>query len=339
MSHPVTTGADVLVTGGAGYIGSTVVSALSDAGHRPVVLDDLSAGRRAFLRGRAAYVGDIADRALLRRVLRENPGVRTVVHCAARVVVPESVREPAAYYRTNVAGTFELAETLLACGVTRLVFSGSAAIYAPGPDLGVDESSPWDPRSPYARTKAVAETLLADLAAATSLRVLSLRYFNPVGADPWLRTGPYQPDPSHVLGRLLTAHRTGRPFPLTGVDYPTVDGTGVRDYVHVWDLARAHVAALRHFDRALGDARHAAVDLGTGSGTTVRQLITTFEQVTGRQLPVVEAPRRAGDTVGAFTRSTRARRLLGWRPERTLADGIEDARAWSRGRHPDREAS
>ncbi|MDQ6525673.1 UDP-glucose 4-epimerase GalE [Nocardioides sp. LHD-245] len=331
--------ADVLVTGGAGYIGSTVVSALLDAGHRPVVLDDLSAGPRAFLRGRAAYVGDIADRVLLRRVLRENPGVTTVVHCAARVVVPESVREPAAYYRTNVAGTLELAETLLAGGVTRLVFSGSAAIYAPGPDLGVDESSPWDPCSPYARTKAVAETVLADLAAATELRVLSLRYFNPVGADPLLRTGPHRPDPSHVLGRLLDAHRTGRPFLLTGTDYPTVDGTGVRDYVHVWDLARAHVAALRHFDRALGDVPHAAVDLGTGSGTTVRQLVATFERVTGRPLPLVEAPRRDGDTVGAFTRSTKARRLLGWRPERTLAHGIEDARAWARGQHPDREAS
>ncbi|WP_435768488.1 UDP-glucose 4-epimerase GalE [Nocardioides sp. SYSU DS0651] len=319
---------DVLVTGGAGYIGSTVVSALGDAGHRPVVLDDLSTGRREFLRGHTAYVGDVADRRLLRRIVAEHPGISAVVHCAARVVVPESVAAPAGYYRTNVVGTLSLVETLLDCGVTDVVFSGSASIYEPGPDLTVDESAPWNPTSPYARTKAVAERMLADVAAATELRVLSLRYFNPVGVDPLLRTGLPASSPSHALGALVRAHRTGTPFTITGVDYPTVDGTGIRDYVHVWDLARAHVAAVEDLDRALDGAPSAAIDLGTGRGTTVRQLVATFEDVTGRRVPVVEAPRRPGDSVGAYTRSERAGRLLGWRPELDLADGVEHTLAW-----------
>ena len=319
---------DVLVTGGAGYIGSTVATALAEAGHRPVILDDLSTGRREHLRGHPAYVGDIANRGLVGKILEEHPGIVAAVHCAARVVVPESVAAPGRYYRTNVVGTLDLVETLLEAGVTDLVFSSSAAIYAPHADLTVDETSRWSPASPYARTKAVAERMLADLAAATDLRVLSLRYFNPIGADPRLRTGPQLSTASHVLGRLLEARRTGTPFTITGVDYPTPDGTGIRDYVHVWDLARAHVAALEHLGRALDGAPAAAINLGTGRGTTVRQLLTAFEQVTGERMPVVEAPRRPGDTVGAYTVSNRAARLLGWRAELDVADGIADLLAW-----------
>ncbi|MEZ0579071.1 UDP-glucose 4-epimerase GalE [Nocardioides sp. MH1] len=318
---------EVLVTGGAGYIGSTIASALADAGHRPVLLDDLSTGERAFLRGHDAYIGDVSDRALVRRILKENRRIRAAVHCAARVVVPESVTEPGRYYRTNVVGTLDLAEALLAGGVRDLVLSSSAAIYAPQADLTVDESSPWHPVSPYARTKAMAEQVLADLATATDLRVLSLRYFNPVGADPRLRTGP-RPGATHALGRLLEARRTGMPFAVTGTDHPTPDGTGIRDYVHVWDLARAHVAALERFDVALGEERAVAINLGTGRGTTVRELVAAFERVTGRSVPVVDAPPREGDTAGAYTRSDRAARLLGWTAELDLDEAIADALAW-----------
>ncbi|WP_183101443.1 UDP-glucose 4-epimerase GalE [Nocardioides pelophilus] len=319
---------DVLITGGAGSIGSTIASAMVEAGHRPVILDDLSTGRREFLRGRAAYHGDIADRALVRRIVEENPGITAAMHCAARIVVPESVSAPGGYYRTNVVGTLELVETLAACGVTDVVFSSSASIYEPDADLTVDEASRWNPGSPYARTKAVAEGMLADLAEATDLRVLSLRYFNPVGADPLLRTGLQLRAPTHALGRLVEAHRAGVPFAITGVDYPTRDGTGIRDYVHVWDLARAHVAAVERFDRALGGAPHAAINLGTGRGTTVRELVAAFESVTGERVRVVEAPRRRGDTVGAFTRSVKAARLLGWCAEHDLAAGITHALEW-----------
>jgi UDP-glucose 4-epimerase len=319
---------DVLVTGGAGYIGSTIASALADAGHRPVVLDDLSTGRPEFLAGRRSYVGDIADRMLVRRIVTENPRITAAVHCAARVAVPESVSAPGRYYRTNVAKTLDLAETLLGSGVRNLVFSSSASIYQPGTDLTVDESSAWAPGSPYARTKAVAERMLADVAAATDLRVLSLRYFNPVGADPLMRSGLQLRTPSHVLGRLVEAHRTGAPFPITGVDYPTVDGTGVRDYVHVWDLARAHVSALERFDRALDEGTSAAINLGTGRGTTVRELVAAFEEVTGDAIRVLEAPRRSGDTVGAYTRTEKAARLLGWRAEHDLGTAIAHTLEW-----------
>ncbi len=319
---------DVLITGGAGYIGSTVAAALADAGHRPVVLDDLSTGRPELVREHPLYVGDVGDRDLVRRVLAENPGIGRVVHCAARVVVPESVERPALYYRTNVLATLELVETLAEAGVRDVVFSSSASIYEPGPDLTVDEDSAWAPGSPYARTKAIAESMLSDLAGSGRTRVLSLRYFNPIGADPRLRTGLQLPRPSHALGVLVEAHRSGRPFPVTGTDYPTRDGSGIRDYVHVWDLARAHVAAVESFDRALDGASYNAINLGTGRGTTVRELVAAFEQVTGSPVPVRCGPRRPGDTVGAWTRSDRAARLLGWRAERDVTTGIADTLAW-----------
>ena len=320
----------VLVTGGAGYIGSTVVSALLDAGHAPVVLDDLSAGRREFVRGLPFYQGDVADRALVRTLLGDHRDLTAAVHCAASTIVPASVADPAAYYRNNVVGTLALAETLIEGGVTDLVFSSSAAVYATGDRHGpdVEEGSPLAPASPYARSKAIAETMLGDLSTATALRVLSLRYFNPIGADPLLRTGPQQPALSHVLGRLVEASRGGAPFHLTGVDYPTRDGTGIRDYVHVWDLARAHVAALEGFERGLAGHRHHAINLGAGRGTSVRELIAAFTAVTGRPITVVETARRPGDTAGAYARCQRAAELLDWKAELDLEAGIRDLLAW-----------
>lgn len=319
---------EVLVTGGAGFIGSTVASAAIDAGHHPVLLDDLSSGRAEFTRGRTFYRGDIADADLVERILDEHPGIEAVVHCAARIVVPESVADPAGYYRTNVAKTLDLVEVLARRGVHDVVFSSSASVYAPDDDLTVDEHSRVAPGNPYARSKLMVEQILADVAAAGGPRALSLRYFNPIGADPRLRTGPQAPAPSHVLGRLVAAHATRRPFTLTGTDYPTRDGSGLRDYVHVWDLARAHVAALENLDRALEGGRNGVINLGTGHGTTVRELVAAFGGVVGRELPVVEAPRRPGDAAGACTRSDKAKRLLDWTPEASLADGIADTLAW-----------
>jgi UDP-glucose 4-epimerase len=319
---------DILITGGAGFIGSTIASAAIDAGHRPVVLDNLVTGRREFTEGRTFYEGDIADRALVHRILDENPGIAAVVHCAALIVVADSVARPLDYYRANVTKTLDLVETLVERGCTRLLFSSSASLYRPSDDFSVDESSALAPTSPYARTKLVVEGLLADAAAATDLGVLSLRYFNPIGADPQLRTGLQLAAPSHALGQLLDKHRAGQPFGLTGVDYPTRDGSGIRDYVHVWDLALAHVAALERFDTALDGDRCAAVNLGTGTGTTVRELVAAFEEVTGDRVDVVEHPRRPGDSAGAYTRSDKARRLLGWEAQRTVHQGIADSLAW-----------
>ncbi len=321
----------VLITGGAGFIGSTIASACMDQGITPVILDNLVTGRREFTEGREFYEGDMADGPLLDRIFAEHPEIGATIHCAALIVVPESVSEPLRYYRENVAKTVELLEHLQRNGCDRLLFSSSASIYTPGADFAVDESSELDPLSPYARTKMLMELAFKDTAEATPLRVLSLRYFNPIGADPKLRTGLQTPLPSHALGKLIEARRAGAPFRITGTDWPTRDGSGIRDYVHVWDLARAHVAALTHFDQTLpasGSGCYEVINLGSGTGTTVRELVAAFEAVTGAAQPVEEAGPRPGDSAGAFTRSGKAAELLDWRPELSLEQGIADTLAW-----------
>jgi UDP-glucose 4-epimerase len=319
----------VLITGGAGYIGSTVASACIDAGITPVIVDNLVTGRREFIGQREFYEGDIADGALLDKIFAEHPGIEAVVHCAALIVVPDSVSDPVRYYQWNVAKSLEMLQHLIRNGCHRLLFSSSAAIYQASEGGSVDEDSPIVPLSPYGRTKAVCESMFADIAAGTPLRVVSLRYFNPIGADPQLRSGLQLRYPSHALGKLIAAHKAGEPFRITGTDYPTRDGSGIRDYVHVWDLAAAHLAALGSFDAALAGATSVAINLGTGTGTTVRELVAAFNSVVETPVTVVEAPRRPGDPAGAFTRSERARRLLGWQPAHSLADGIRDSLRWA----------
>ncbi|PZG14172.1 UDP-glucose 4-epimerase GalE [Nonomuraea aridisoli] len=316
----------VLITGGAGYIGSTVASACLDAGIEPVILDSLVTGRREFTEGRVFYEGDISDGPLIDKIFTEYPDIEAVVHCAALIVVPDSVADPIGYYRANVAKSLEFADHLLRNGRTRMIFSSSASIYRAGDDHTVTEDSPLDPQSPYARTKAVCEAMFADIAASRPIKILSLRYFNPVGADPGMRTGLQLRRPSHALGKMIEAYEEGVPFRITGTGYPTRDGTGIRDYVHVWDLAAAHVAALRRFDALETDV----INLGTGAGTTVRELAEAFNRVADRPIELVEAPARPGDTAGAYTRSDRAHRLLGWRARFSLEDGIRHSLEWAR---------
>ncbi|NUT39226.1 MAG: UDP-glucose 4-epimerase GalE [Thermoactinospora sp.] len=315
----------VLISGGAGFIGSTVASACLDAGITPVILDSLVTGRREFADGRVFYEGDIADGELIDRIFRENPEIEAVIHCAALIVVPDSVADPVAYYRANVTKSLDFVDHLLRNGCTRMIFSSSAAIYAAGEDLTVDEDSALDPQSPYARTKAVCEEMFADIAVSQPIKVLSLRYFNPVGADPKMRTGLQHARPSHALGMIIRAYQEGVPFQITGTDYPTADGTGIRDYVHVWDLAEAHVAALRRFD----SLPMSVINLGTGEGTTVRELVDVFNQVADRPVEVVEAPRRPGDVVGSYTRVERANEALGWRARYSVAEGIQHSLEWA----------
>ena len=319
----------VLITGGAGFIGSTIASACLDRGITPVIMDSLVTGRREFTRGRIFFEGDIANGPLVDKVFAEHPDIEAVVHCAALIVVPESVADPLGYYQANVVKSLELAGHLLRNRCARMVFSSSAAIYSPGGDFSVDEGSPLGPQSPYARTKAVCEEMFADIAAAEPLRILSLRYFNPIGADPQLRTGLQIREPTHALGRLIMAKQAGEPFRITGTDYPTRDGTGIRDYIHVWDLAEAHLNALDAFDRVLADRDSYAINLGTGTGTTVRELVIAFNEVADTPVKVIEAPRRPGDPAGVFTRTDRAARVLGWRARYSVADGIEDALRWA----------
>jgi len=325
----------VLITGGAGYIGSTVANALLDTGHVPVLLDSLVTGPRAFTEGKIFYQGDIADRALLERIFQEHPEIHSTIHCAALVVVPESVEKPYLYYRENVCKSLEFFKNLEELGYPRVVFSSSASIYDAVPGFKVTESSPLKPSSPYARTKYMMEMVLEDLSKATRLRGIALRYFNPIGADPKLRTGIHAREPSHVLGKMVDVALGKLPeFCITGVDWPTRDGSGVRDYIHVWDLAMAHVKAVEQFDDVLQKtgSNYVAINLGTGHGVTVRELVAAFERVYGQPLPKREAPPRPGDVAGAYANAERALELLGWKAEHTIEEGIASALAWGKKR-------
>jgi UDP-glucose 4-epimerase len=325
----------ILVTGGAGYIGSITCKALEQAGHLPIVLDSLLKGRRDFVGDRVFYEGDVADRELLSRVVEDHPDLDCTIHMAARIVVPESVAEPYAYYRDNVAKSLELFDQLVKLDKPRLIFSSTASLYAPVDGFEVTETSPLEPPSPYARTKRTMETALEDMAAATPLRAIILRYFNPIGSDPDLTTGLYDREPSHVIGQMVLAVTGVKDeFVITGTDHPTPDGTGIRDYVHVWDLARAHVAAIARFDDVLAktETPSTVMNIGTGQGVTVRELLTTFERVYGDRVPTREGPPRPGDAVGAFANVDKAREVLGWTSELTLEDGVASALAWGRRR-------
>lgn len=317
----------ILITGGAGYIGSTIASACADAGIVPVILDNLVTGSREFTAGRAVYEGDISDGPLIDQLFAEHPDIDAVIHCAGLIVVPDSVIDPVGYYRANVTKSLDFVAHMLRNGCRRLIFSSSAGIYKARDDLTVDEGSAIDPQSPYTRSKAICEAMFADIAAAESLHVLSLRYFNPIGADPKMRSGLQLRRPTHALGRMIQARDDGVPFLITGTDWPTRDGTGIRDYIHVWDLATAHVTALTRFDTLPWPTT--AINLGTGTGTTVRELLGMFNRVSDRAVRVREAGRRPGDTPGAYTKIDRAARLLGWTPRYDIVDGIRHSLQWA----------
>ena len=324
----------ILITGGAGFIGSTIGSALEDAGHTPIILDSLITGRIEFTKGRVFYKGDIADGNLVKTIFSDHPDIYAAIHCAALIVVPESMVKPYEYYRENVGKSLELFHTLMKVGCKRLVFSSSASIYDVVPGFMVTETSPLNPISPYARTKFIMEMILKDYCAAYSLQGIALRYFNPIGADPKLRTGLQIANPSHAIGRLVDVQLGKIPqFTITGTDYETRDGTGVRDYIHVWDLAQAHVRAVENFDNAFKNAdnpenNYLVINLGTGKGVTVRELVTAFESVVGEEINKADGKRRPGDTAGSFCNSDTARKLLGWEAKLSIADGISSSLKW-----------
>jgi len=321
----------ILITGGAGYIGSTIASALEDKGHIPVILDSLVNGREEFTRNRIFYHGDIADGKLLARIFRENSDITCTIHCAGLIIVSDSVESPYDYYRENVAKSTELFKNLCSLGCRDIVFSSSASVYDDALDLMVTESTPLNPRSPYARTKFMIEMILQDFCVAYGMRSMVLRYFNPIGADPKMRSGGYIENPSHVLGKLVSVASGREPiFKITGVDWKTRDGSGVRDYVHVWDLARAHVQAVEHLDRVFDrvDGSYTVINIGTGKGVTVIELVAAFERVYGCSVNKEMAPSRPGDIVGTYANVDTALRLIGWKAERSVDEGIADALKW-----------
>lgn len=304
-------GLSVLVTGGAGYIGSFIVRHLLDAGHRPVVFDSLYSGHRWAAQEAELVVGDLADRHQLDTLLSTR-SFHAVVHCAAHIWVGESVRDPIKYYANNTGNAVGLFELCARHGIGQLVFSSTAAVYGqPGVEL-LDESLPLAPINPYGASKMMAERVLADLCAASGQRYAILRYFNVAGADARARIGEATPDNSHLVKVACETALGLRPHLLVnGTDYPTPDGTCVRDYVHVDDLARAHVEALAYL--ADGGTSFVA-NCGYGHGFSVREVLDTARRVTGVDFPILEGPRRPGDPAVLVADSRRIQSLLGWRP-------------------------
>lgn len=316
----------VLVTGGAGYVGAHVCEALAAAGHRPVVLDDLSTGRRDFVRWGPLIVGDVGDAPLIRRILIDHD-IGAVMHFAASSIVPESVGAPLAYYRNNVGGLLGLLDGMRGAGVDRLVFSSSCAVYGEAGAAPIREGHALAPITPYGRSKLTGEQILADAAAAHGLKAVALRYFNACGASASGLIGEDRPVETHLIPRALSA-LTGRiaDFTVHGDDFDTPDGTAIRDYVHVTDLAQGHLQALAHVSHR--GSGFAAYNLGTGQGWSVRQVLQAIAERTGRAPPHVLAPRRPGDPACLTADAALARRVLGFRPIASDLNAIV-ASAWA----------
>ena len=320
----------VLVVGGAGYIGSHMVRWLAAAGHGVVALDNLSTGFRPAVTAGKLVVGNLADRTLVSRLLRDEQ-IDAVMHFAASALVGESVQHPAKYYQNNVVAGVELLEAMREVGVQRIVFSSTCATYGVPQHVPIRESEPQLPVNPYGFTKLVLERALADYAAAYRWGYAALRYFNAAGASPAGGIGEDHDPETHLIPLVLQVALGQRDHvTIFGDDYPTADGTCVRDYVHVDDLCAAHLLALEK----LGPGQGIQVNLGTGTGYSVRQVIDVCRQVTGREIPVQVGPRRAGDPPELVADPSAAQRLLGWEPRYTkLRPIVETAWAWHR-EHP-----
>ena len=316
----------ILVTGGAGYIGSHTVLALRERGREVVVLDDLSEGHRPALREVRLAEGSLLDDAFVEQVFCEH-AIEAVLHFAARCYVGESVTNPGLYYRNNVLGTLHLLEAMARHRVTQFVFSSTCAVYGEPSQQPITEAAPQAPVNPYGETKLVCERMLRDFARAHRIDSVALRYFNAAGADPEGRLGEDHEPETHLIPLVIAAASGRRPeVTVFGNDYPTRDGTCIRDYVHVTDLAEAHIQALAAMEsRGLRGAN--AFNLGNEHGTSVMEVIASVERVSGKKVPFQVGPRRAGDPAVLVGSSARAQAELGWRPRYGGIDAIV-ASAW-----------
>lgn len=321
---------NVLVVGGAGYVGSHACRILERAGHAVWVYDNLSVGHREAVREGRLIEGDVLDGVLLRRVLREHQ-IDAVMHFAAFALVGESVAEPAKYYRNNVIAALELLDAMRDCDVRRFVFSSTTATYGEPKVIPIAETTRQDPINPYGFTKLVIERALADYAHAYGLGYAALRYFNAAGADPSGEIGEDHDPESHIIPIVLQVALGQRPaVTIFGDDYPTPDGTCIRDYVHVNDLGSAHLKALERLE----DGQGICVNLGTGRGNSVRQIVDACRRVSGHEIPEVMGERRPGDPPELVADATLARKVLDWEPEYTdIEQIVETAWNWHRS-HP-----
>lgn len=307
----------VLVTGGAGYIGSVVLDHVLGAGHQALCLDNLSKGyREAVAEGVELVTGDVADTALVGRLLREHR-IDAVMHFAAFIEAGESMREPERFFRNNTAGTLSLLEAMLTAGVKKFVFSSTAAVYGQPQTVPIPEDSPLAPTNAYGESKLLVERMLAWFHQIHGLRYASLRYFNAAGATK-LRGEAHSPETHLIPLTLQVAAGQREAIHIFGTDYPTTDGTCIRDYIHVGDLAQAHLLALE----ALEERDRLIYNLGNGRGYTVKEVIAAARKVTGHSIPAVEAPRRAGDPPALVASSERIMKELGWKPQLTSLEEI-----------------
>lgn len=318
--------ARVLVTGGAGYIGSHCAKALVKAGHEVVVFDNFVFGHREFVRWGPLHEGDVRDARALEAVF-SSYAFDAVMHFAALTYVGQSVTAPGAFYDVNVNGTRVLLDAMIRSGVGAIVFSSTCAIYGAPEAVPMTEATPLDPINPYGFTKLACERMMDDFGRAYGLKSARLRYFNAAGADPDEEIGEDHDPETHLIPLVLDAAMGRRPFiEIFGTDYPTRDGTAIRDYVHVGDLATAHVAAL---DRLLNGGTSLSINLGTGQGASVREVIDAARVVTAEAIPARESPRRAGDSPMLVADAGNARTLLGWSPRRSdLETILVDAWRW-----------
>jgi UDP-glucose 4-epimerase len=326
--------ATILVTGGAGYIGSHAVLALTKAGYEVIVLDNLSYGHRELVEQVLKVkliVGDISDRALLDQLFTTH-NITAVMHFAAFIAVGESVTDPAKYYQNNVTGTLTLLEAMVAASINKFVFSSTCALYGVPKTVPLVEDHPQDPISPYATTKWMVERILSDFDQAYDLKSVSFRYFNAAGADPTGLLGEDHAPETHLIPLVLFAALGKREsVSIFGTDYSTRDGTCIRDYIHVTDLAQAHVLGLEYLLKG-GDS--AAFNLGNGSGFSVREVIETTKEITGKDIKIVECDRRPGDPPILVGSSDKARNVLGWHPQYpNLDDIVAHAWQWHQQRH------
>ena len=324
-------GTHVLVVGGAGYIGSTMVAYLLDQGCRVTVLDNLSTGHRELVLTESFVEGNCGSRETLDSIF-SGAKIDCVMHFAAKSIVSESVQNPDLYYENNVLQTTVLLNAMLDHGVRRLVFSSTCAVFGEGQMPRISEEHPRRPINPYGQTKLEAELLMEKLARARGLQTVALRYFNACGADPGGRVGEWHEPETHLIPRLLRAAEGRMPAQVFGTDYSTPDGSCVRDYVHVWDLARAHFLAMNLLLKD-GQNNHGsfhAFNLGSEKGTSVLELCAAVSRLVGYAIPVEALPRRVGDPAVLVADSSLARRVLGWSPEATLETILETALAWEK---------
>jgi UDP-glucose 4-epimerase len=317
----------VLVTGGAGYIGSHMVLALIDAGENVVVLDDLSTGFRHAVHPKAKLVvGDVSDEKLVAKLINEH-AIDSVIHFAAKIVVPDSVADPLGYYLANTVKTRALLAAVTGAGVKHFVFSSTAAVYGNPEQNPVSEDAKLSPMSPYGRSKLISEWMLADTAVAYDFHYVALRYFNVAGADPQGRAGQSTKGATHLI-KVACETATGKRNRMSvfGTDYPTSDGTCVRDYIHVTDLVSAHLDALKHL-RSGGE--NLVVNCGYGRGYSVFEVIDAVKRVSGKDFPVELSPRRPGDPAAIVARADAIRKSLGWQPRLDdLEKIVSHALAW-----------